>query len=142
MFGNCNCFNCPIPLYRNNVISPIMCHFNIPQPWSPQQHGIIIIYHTILEYSECGYVRNSMNIYLQISYQPHWFCSCLIYHPQIIWCRFRLWKLQPQSQLFCDNINFKTSIQQHILYFILPNMYLDNCHMIICCYNRFPYFWY
>jgi len=41
---------------------------------------------------------------------------------------FRLWKPQPQSQLFCDNINFRTSIQQHIFYCILPNLYLDNCH--------------
>jgi hypothetical protein len=66
----------------------------------------------------------------------------LIYHLQIIWCRFKLWKPQPQSQLFCDNIDSKTSIQQHILYYILPNLYLDNCHMIIYCYNNCPYFWY
>jgi hypothetical protein len=24
----------------------------------------------------------------------------LICHPDIIWCKFRLWKLEPQSQLF------------------------------------------
>jgi hypothetical protein len=28
-----------------------------------------------------------MNIYIQISYQPHWFCGCLICYPHIIWCR-------------------------------------------------------
>ncbi len=142
MFGNCNCFDCPIPLYGNSVTSPIMCHFNIPQPWSPQQHGITRIYHTIMKYSKHSYVRNAMNIYLQISNQPHWFCGCLICHLQIIWCRFRLWKPQLQSQLLYDNINFKTSIQQHILYCIFPNLYLNNCHMIIYCYNKYPYFWY
>jgi hypothetical protein len=34
----------------------------------------------------------------------------LICHLQIIWCMFKLWKAQPQYQLFCDNINSKTSI--------------------------------
>ncbi len=90
MFDNYNCLDCPIPLYGNNVTSLIMCHFSIPQPWSPQQHGITKIYHTILEYSKHSYVRNAMNIYLHISYQPHWFCGCLFSHPQMIWCRFRL----------------------------------------------------
>jgi hypothetical protein len=37
MFSDCNCCDYPIPLYGNNVTSPIMCQFNIPQPWSPQQ---------------------------------------------------------------------------------------------------------
>ncbi len=119
-----------------------MCHFNIPQPWFAQQHGITRIYHTILKYSKHSYVKHAMNIYLQIFDQPHWFCGCLIYHPQIIWCKFKLWKLQPQFQLFCDDINPITSIQQHVFYCILPNLYLDNCHMIINCYNNYPYFWY
>jgi hypothetical protein len=44
--------------------------------------------------------------------------------------------------LFYNNINSKTSIQQHILHCILPNLYLDNYHMIIYCYNSCPYFWY
>jgi hypothetical protein len=142
MFGNYNYSNCLIPLYGNNVTSPIMCHFSILQPWSPQQHGIIKIYHTIMKYSKCSFVRNAMNIYLQISDQLHWFYDCLICHLQIIWCRFKLWKPQPQFQLLCDNINSKTSIQQHILYYILPNLYLDNYHMIIYCYNSCSYFWY
>jgi hypothetical protein len=30
-----------------------------------------------------------------------------------------------------DDINSRTSIQQHIFYCILPNLYLDNCHVII-----------
>ncbi len=38
---------------------------------------------------------------------------------------------QPQSQLSYDDINSRTSIQQHIFYCILPNLYLDNCHVII-----------
>jgi len=88
--------NCPIPLYGNNVTSSIMCHFNFPHPWSPQQHGIAIIYHTIMKYSKHSYVRNAMNIYLQIFDQPHYFYGCLICDLQIIWCRFRLWKPQPQ----------------------------------------------
>ncbi len=83
-----------------------------------------------------------MNIYLQIFYQPHWFCGCLICHPQIIWCRFKLWKPQLQFQLLCDNINSITSIQQHIFYCILLNMYLDNCHMIIYCYSSCAYLCY
>jgi len=62
MFGNYNYSNCPILLYDNNVTSPIMCHFNIPQPWSPQQHGITRIYHIIMKYSKRSYVRNAMNI--------------------------------------------------------------------------------
>jgi hypothetical protein len=139
MFGDYNCSDYLIPLYGNNVTSPIMCQFNILQPWSPQKHGIIKIYHSILKYSKHNYVRNAMNINLQIS---HMFCGCLICHPQIIWCKFRLWKPQPQFQLFCDNINLRTSIQQHILYFILPNLYLDNYHMIIYCYSNCPYLWY
>ncbi len=53
-------------MYGNNVIPLIMCHFNIPQPWSPQHHGITKIYHTILKYSKRTYVRNAMNINLQI----------------------------------------------------------------------------
>ncbi len=64
MFGNYNCSNYPIPLYGNNVTSPIMCHFSIPQPWSPQQHGITRIYHIIPKYSKRNYVRNAMNIYI------------------------------------------------------------------------------
>ncbi len=64
MFGNCNCSDCPIPLYNNKVISPIMCHFSIPQPWSPQQHGKTKIYHIIMKYNKCSYVRHAMNIYL------------------------------------------------------------------------------
>jgi hypothetical protein len=32
-----------------------------------------------LKYSKCSYIRNAMNIYIQISYQPHWFCGCLTY---------------------------------------------------------------
>jgi hypothetical protein len=63
----------------------------------------------------------------------------LIYHPYIIWCMFRLWKPQPQNQLLCDNIKSKTSIQQYILYCILQNLYLNNFHMIIFCYNCYPY---
>jgi hypothetical protein len=63
----------------------------------------------------------------------------LICHLQIIWCMFRLWKPQLQSQLFCNNINSRTSIQQHVLYCILPNQYLDNCHMIINYYNSYLY---
>ncbi len=110
MFGNCNYFDYPIPLYGNNLTSPIMCHFNIPQPWSPQQRGITKIYHTIMKYIKRSSVRNAMNIYIQICDQPHWFCGCLICHLQIIWCMFKLWKAQPQYQLFCDNINSKTSI--------------------------------
>ncbi len=142
MFGYCNCFDCPIPLYGNNVTPPIMCHFNIPQPWSPQHHGITRIYHTILKYSKRNYVRNAMNIYDQIFNQTHWSCGCFICHPQIIWCKFKLWKPQLQSQLFYDNINSKTSIQQHILYCILCNLYLDNCPMIIYWYNNYSYLWY
>jgi hypothetical protein len=30
MFGDYNFFDCPILLYGNNVIPPIMCQFNIP----------------------------------------------------------------------------------------------------------------
>ncbi len=71
MFSDCNCSYYPIPLYGNNVTPLIMCHFNIPQPRFPQQHGIIKIYHIILKYSKCNYVRNAMNIYLQISNQAH-----------------------------------------------------------------------
>ncbi len=142
MFGDCSFSNCPIPLYGNIVTPSIMCHFSILQPWSPQQHGITRFYHIILRYNKHSYVRNAMNIYFQISNQPHWFYGCLIFHLHIIWCRFRLWKPQPQSQLFCDNINSKTSIQQHILYYILPTLSLDNYHMIIYCYNSYPYLWY
>jgi hypothetical protein len=47
MFGDYDYSNCPIPLYGNNVTPPIMCHFSIPQPWSPQQRGIIRIYRII-----------------------------------------------------------------------------------------------
>jgi hypothetical protein len=64
MLGDYNCFDCPIPLYGNNVIPPIMCQFNILQPWSPQQHGITKIYYTIMKYNKRSYVRNVMNIYL------------------------------------------------------------------------------
>ncbi len=71
MFGNYNCSDYPIPLYGNNVTSPIMCHFNILQPWSPQQHGITRIYFIILKYNKRSYVKNAMNIYLQIFDQPH-----------------------------------------------------------------------
>ncbi len=71
MLMDYNYSNCPIPLYGNNVTPPIMCHFNIPQPWSPQQHGIIRIFHTIMKYNKRNYVKNAMNIYLQISNQPH-----------------------------------------------------------------------
>jgi hypothetical protein len=94
MFGDNNCSECPIPLYGNNVTPLIMCHFNIPKPWSSQQHGITKIYQIVLKYSEHSYVGKALNIYLQIFNQTHWFCDCLIYHPQIIWCRFRLWKRQ------------------------------------------------
>ncbi len=139
MFGDYNCSNCPIRMCGNNVTPLIMCHFSILQPWSPQQHRIIRIYHIIMKYNKHSYVRNAMNIYLHISNQPHWFCGCLINHPHIIWCRFRLWKPQLQFQLFCDNINSITSIQQHILYCILPNLNLDSCHMTIYCYNSYPY---
>jgi hypothetical protein len=66
----------------------------------------------------------------------------LISHPHIIWCMFRLWKPQLQSQLLCDDINFRTSIQQHIPYCILPNLNLDSCHMTIYYYNSCPYLWY
>ncbi len=90
-----NCFYYPIPLHGNNVVPLIMCHFNIPQPWSSQHDGIFRIYHIVLKYSKCSYVRNFVNIYLHISNQTHWFCGYLIYHLHIIWCRFRLWK--PQS---------------------------------------------
>ncbi len=140
--GDNNCFDYPTPLYGNNVTPLIMCHFNILQSWSSQQHRIIKIYHIILKFNKCNYVRNVMNIYLQISNQIQWFCGCLICHPQIIWCMFGFWKPQPRFQLFYDNINFRTSIQQHILCCILPNMYLDICHMIIYYYNNCPYLWY
>jgi hypothetical protein len=70
MFSNYNCFDLPIPLYGNIVTSPIMCHFNILQPWSPQQHGITKIYHIIFKYNKCSYVRNAMNIYLHIFINP------------------------------------------------------------------------
>jgi len=33
--SDCNCFNCLIPLYGNNVFPPIMCHFNIYGSWYP-----------------------------------------------------------------------------------------------------------
>jgi hypothetical protein len=71
MFGNYNCSDYPTPLYDNNVTSPIMCHFSIPQPWSPQRHAITIIYNIVLKYSKRSYVKNAMNIYLQIFDQPH-----------------------------------------------------------------------
>ncbi len=142
MFGNCNCSDCPIPLYGNNVISPIMCHFSIPQPWSPQQHGITRIHHTILKYSERSYVKNAMNIYLQIFLSTPLVLWLFDLHPQIIWCKFKLWKPQPQSQLFFDNISSGTFIQQQIFYCIRPNLYLDNCHAIIYYYSNCPYFWY
>jgi hypothetical protein len=64
MFGDCNYFDYPIPLYGINVTSPIMWHFNILQPWSPLQHGITIIYHTTLKHIKRSYVKNVMNIYL------------------------------------------------------------------------------
>jgi hypothetical protein len=72
-FGDYNCSDCPIPLYGNNVTPPIMCPFSIPQPWSTQQDEITWIYHIILKYSKHNYVKNAMNIYFQISYQPHSF---------------------------------------------------------------------
>ncbi len=71
MLGDCNCSNCPIPLYGNNVTPLIMFHFSIPQPWSPQQHGTTRIYHIIMKYNKHSYVGNAMNIYLQISNQAH-----------------------------------------------------------------------
>jgi hypothetical protein len=58
MFNDYKCYACPIPLYGNNVISPIMCHFNIPQPWSSQQYGITRIYHTIMKYNKHHYVMD------------------------------------------------------------------------------------
>ncbi len=64
MLGDCNCSDCPIPLDGNNVTPPIMCHFNILQPRSPEQHGIIRIYHIILKYNKFNYVKNAMNIYI------------------------------------------------------------------------------
>ncbi len=71
MLGDFNGSNYPILLYGNIVISLIMCNFSILQPWSPQQHGITRIYHTIMKYSKCSYVEDVMNIYFQISNQPH-----------------------------------------------------------------------
>ncbi len=140
MLSDSNCFDYPIPLYDNSVTPPIMCHFNILQPWFYQQHGLTKIYHNVMKYNKCSYIRNVVNIYLQIYNQTHWFCGCLICHLQIIWCKFKLRK--PQPQLFYDDINSKTSIQQHILFYILPNLYLDSSHMIIYRYNNRPYLWY
>jgi hypothetical protein len=71
MFDDNNGFDCPIPLYGNNVTPPIMCHFNILQPWSSQQNGITKMYHIILKYSKHNYLWNVVNIYLQISNQTH-----------------------------------------------------------------------
>jgi hypothetical protein len=83
MFGDCNCSDCPIPLYGNNVTPPIMYHFSILRSWSLQQHGITKIYHTILKHNKCSYIKNVVNIYLHIFNQTHWFCGYLIYHLQI-----------------------------------------------------------
>ncbi len=117
MFSNCNCSDYPIPLYGNNVTSPIMCHFSIPQPWSPQQHGITKIYHTILKYSKCNYIRNAMNIFLQIFNQPHWFCGRLICHIQII-CRFRLWSPNLNLDYYVIIIILQPPLAtHHLLYF-------------------------
>jgi hypothetical protein len=71
MLGDNNCSDFPIPLYSNNVTPLIMRHFSILQPWSPQQHGIIRIYHIILKYSKYNYVMNVVNIYPHISNQTH-----------------------------------------------------------------------
>jgi hypothetical protein len=34
-----------------------MCHFSIPQPWSPQ-HGLTTFYHIILKHSKHNYVKH------------------------------------------------------------------------------------
>jgi len=66
MLSDYNCFDYPIPLYGNNVTPSIMCHFNILQPWSPQQHGITRIYHIILKYSKCNYKEYFEHIFLDL----------------------------------------------------------------------------
>ncbi len=98
MFGDCNCFDCPIPLYGDSVTSPIMCHFNIPQPLFPQQHEITRICHIIMKYSKRNYVKNAMNIYLQISDKPIGFV--------VVW--FAILKLYGVGLGFgSPNLNFK-----------------------------------
>jgi hypothetical protein len=58
--------------YVGNDVNPslqgvgLVIQYNIPQPWSPQQHGITRIHHSILNYSECIYVRNVMNIFISL----------------------------------------------------------------------------
>jgi hypothetical protein len=64
----------------------------------------------------------------------------------------QIWQVVLASQtlqVFClalrkkaQYVVVRTSIQQHILYFILPNLYLDKNHMIIYCYNSCSYLWY
>jgi hypothetical protein len=80
-----------------------------------------------MKYNKHSYVGNTMNAYIfrsiikPIGFVVVWFAILRLYG---VGLGLGSPKPQPQPQLFCDDINSRIAIQQHIFNCILPNLHL------------------